>query len=106
MGFARTGRIWPYYGDADHPVVLYDYTATRGRARRYFHKALESDQARMGPALISCQEFRHRFLDFNKRIALSESTQPIIRAPNADRRDPRSTAVSEGFSELRLAVRG
>jgi hypothetical protein len=93
LPFARTGRIWPYYGDEDHPVILYDYTATRGRAgpqeflqgyrghlqadaysgydaffkdpargltevacwahaRRYFHKALESDQARMGPALL------------------------------------------------------
>ena len=93
LPFARTGRIWPYYGDKDHPVILYDYTATRERAgpeeflkgyrgylqadayggydaffkdparglievgcwahaRRYFHKALESDQARMGPALL------------------------------------------------------
>jgi transposase len=93
LPFARTGRIWPYYGDEDHPVILYDYTATRGRAgpekflkgyrghlqadayggydaffkdpargltevacwahaRRYFHKALESDQVRMGPALL------------------------------------------------------
>lgn len=93
LPFARTGRIWPYYGDQDHPVILYDYTATRARAgpeeflrgyrghlqadayggydaffkdparglievgcwahaRRYFHKALESDQARMGPALL------------------------------------------------------
>ena len=93
LPFARTGRIWPYCGDADHPVILYDYTATRERAgpeeflkgyrgylqadayggydaffkdpsrglievgcwahaRRYFHKALESDQARMGPALL------------------------------------------------------
>ena len=89
--FARTGRIWPYVGDAHHPVVVYDYTATRGRdgpakflegytgylqadaysvydaffkparglievgcmmhARRYFFKALDSDQAHMGPAL-------------------------------------------------------
>jgi len=32
LPFARTGRIWPYYGDADHPVILYDYTATRERA--------------------------------------------------------------------------
>ena len=30
--FARTGRIWPYCGDKDHLVILYDYTATRGRA--------------------------------------------------------------------------
>lgn len=93
LPFARTGRIWPYYGDQEHPVILYDYTATRERAgpeeflkgyrgylqadayggydaffkdparglievgcwahaRRYFHKALESDQARMGPALL------------------------------------------------------
>ena len=93
LPFARTGRIWPYHGDKEHPVILYDYTATRERAgpeeflkgyrgylqadayggydaffkdparglievgcwahaRRYFHKALESDQARMGPALL------------------------------------------------------
>ena len=93
LPFARTGRIWPYYGDHEHPVILYDYTATRERAgpekfleeyrgylqadayggydaffkdparglievgcwahaRRYFHKALESDQPRMGPALL------------------------------------------------------
>lgn len=93
LPFARTGRIWPYCGDQDHPVILYDYTATRGRAgpekflegyrgylqadayggydaffkdpvrglievgcwahaRRYFHKALESDQPHMGPALL------------------------------------------------------
>jgi transposase len=93
LPFARTGRIWPYSGDAAHPVILYDYTATRERAgpeeflkgyrgylqadayggydaffkhparglievgcwahaRRYFHKALESDQPRMGPALL------------------------------------------------------
>jgi transposase len=32
LPFARTGRIWPYYGDTDHPVILYDYTATRERA--------------------------------------------------------------------------
>jgi hypothetical protein len=93
LPFARTGRIWPYYGDKDHPIVLYDYTPTRERAgpekflkgyrgylqadayggydaffkdpargmvevgcmahaRRHFRKALESDQARMGPALL------------------------------------------------------
>jgi transposase len=93
LPFARTGRIWPYYGDRDHPVILYDYTPSRARAgpekflagyrgylqadayggydaffkdparglievscwahsRRYFYKALESDQARMGPALL------------------------------------------------------
>jgi transposase len=93
LPFARTGRIWPYYGDPHHPVIVYDYTATRERAgpeeflkgfrgylqadayggydaffkdparglievgcwahaRRYFHRALESDQPRMGPALL------------------------------------------------------
>jgi hypothetical protein len=93
LPFARTGRIWPYCGDPNHPVILYDYTATRERAgpeaflkgyrgylqadayggydaffkdparglievgcwshaRRYFYKALDSDQPRMGPALL------------------------------------------------------
>jgi transposase len=32
LPFARTGRIWPYLGDAHHPVIVYDYTPTRGRA--------------------------------------------------------------------------
>jgi transposase len=32
LPFARTGRIWPYYGDKYHPVIVYDYTATRERA--------------------------------------------------------------------------
>jgi transposase len=93
LPFARTGRIWPYCGDPEHPVILYDYTQTRARAgpeeflkgyrgrlqvdayagydaffkdparglikvacwahaRRYYFKALDSDQARMGPALL------------------------------------------------------
>jgi transposase len=93
LPFARTGRMWPYCGDRDHPVIVFDYTATRQRAgpeeflkgyrghiqadayggydaffrdpargltevgcmahaRRYYSKALESDQARMGPALL------------------------------------------------------
>ena len=93
LPFARTGRIWPYCGDAAHPVILYDYTPTRERAgperflegyrgylqadayggydaffkdpargltevgcwshaRRYYYKALDSDQPRMGPALL------------------------------------------------------
>jgi transposase len=91
LPFARTGRIWPYLGDAHHPVVVLDYTPTRGRdgpakflngykgylqadaycvydaffkpargltevgcmmhARRYFFKALDSDQERMGQVL-------------------------------------------------------
>jgi transposase len=93
LPFARTGRVWPYYGDKDHPVILYAYTPTRERngpekflegyrgylqadayggydaffkdparglievgcwshVRRYYHKALDSDQARMGTALL------------------------------------------------------
>jgi transposase len=32
LPFARIGRIWPYVGDVHHPVILYDYTPTRGRA--------------------------------------------------------------------------
>jgi transposase len=32
LPFARIGRIWPYVGDSRHPVILYDYTPTRGRA--------------------------------------------------------------------------
>jgi transposase len=32
LPFARTGRIWPYHGDQEHPVILYDYTQTRERA--------------------------------------------------------------------------
>ena len=91
LPFARTGRIWPYLGDSQHPVVVLDYTPTRGRdgpakflngykgylqadaycvydaffkpargltevgcmmhMRRYFFKALDSDQQRMGKAL-------------------------------------------------------
>ena len=32
LPFARTGRIWPYHGDKGHPVIVYEYTATRERA--------------------------------------------------------------------------
>ena len=32
LHFARIGRIWPYLGDSHHPVIVYDYTPTRGRA--------------------------------------------------------------------------
>lgn len=32
LPFARTGRIGPYCGDRAHPVIVADYTATRGRA--------------------------------------------------------------------------
>jgi hypothetical protein len=27
----RTGRIWTYVGDAQHPYTIYDYTADRSR---------------------------------------------------------------------------
>ena len=125
LPFARTGRIWPYSGDADHPVILYDYTATRERAgpeeflkgyrgylqadayggydaffkdparglievgcwahaRRYFHKALESDQARMGPALLLIAQLyrvekQARSLGWGERLGLRQlQSQPIL----------------------------
>lgn len=125
LPFARTGRIWPYYGDQEHPVILYDYTATRERAgpekflagyrgylqadayggydaffkdparglievgcwahaRRYFHKALESDQARMGPALLLITQLyrveQHaRSLGAEDRLRLRQrQSQPIL----------------------------
>jgi len=125
LPFARTGRIWPYSGDAAHPVILYDYTATRERAgpeeflkgyhgylqadayggydaffkdparglievgcwahaRRYFHKALESDQARMGPALLLIAQLyrvekQARSLGWGERLGLRQlQSQPIL----------------------------
>jgi transposase len=125
LPFARTGRIWPYSGDAEHPVILYDYTATRERAgpeeflkgyrghlqadayggydaffkdparglievgcwahaRRYFHKALESDQARMGPALLLIAQLyrvekRARPLASDDRLRLRHrQSKPIL----------------------------
>ena len=115
LPFARIGRIWPYVGDAHHPVVLYDYTPTRGRdgparflegyqgylqadaysvydaffrpargltevacmmhARRYFFKALDSDQEHMGRALhliarLYAVEDRAKGLTDQERLAL------------------------------------
>jgi transposase len=125
LPFARTGRIWPYSGDAAHPVILYDYTATRERAgpeeflkgyrgylqadayggydaffkdpargltevgcwahaRRYFHKALESDQPRMGPALLLIAQLyrvekQARPLTSEDRLRLRQlQSQPIL----------------------------
>jgi transposase len=125
LPFARTGRIWPYYGDTDHPVIVYDYTATRARAgpekflqgyrgylqadayggydaffkdpargltevgcwahaRRYFHKALESDPARMGPALLLIAQLyrveqRARPLAAEDRLRLRQlQSRPIL----------------------------
>ena len=125
LPFARTGRIWPYYGDSDHPVILYDYTPTRERvgpekflagyrgylqadayggydaffkdparglievacwahSRRYFHKALESDQARMGPALLLIAQLyrvenQTRLLSAEDRLRLRQlQAHPIL----------------------------
>jgi transposase len=44
----RTGRIWPYIGDKEHPAVVYDYTPTRERAgpERFleeYHGYLQAD---------------------------------------------------------------
>lgn len=112
LPFARRGRIWPYYGDAEHPVILYDYTATRERAgpeaflkgyrgyiqadayggydaffkdperglievgcwahaRRYYRKALESDQGRMGPALLLIAQL-YRFEEQGRPLTSEE----------------------------------
>lgn len=125
LPFARTGRIWPYYGDKEHPVILYDYTATRERAgpekflegyrgylqadayggydaffkdpargltevgcwshaRRYYHKALESDQPRMGPALLLIAQLyrvekQARLLPSEDRLRLRQlQSRPIL----------------------------
>ena len=125
LPFARIGRIWPYCGDPQHPVILYDYTATRERAgpeeflkgyrgylqadayggydaffkdparglievgcwayaRRYFHKALESDRARMGPALLLIAQLyrvedRARPLAAEDRLGMRQlQSRPIL----------------------------
>jgi hypothetical protein len=125
LPFARTGRIWPYCGDAAHPVIVYDYTTTRGRAgpeeflkgyrgylqadayggydaffkdparglievacwahaRRYFHKALESDQEHMGLALFQIAELYRveeeaRPLGAEERLRLRQlQSRPIL----------------------------
>ena len=115
LSLARTGRIWPYVGDAHHPVVVYDYTPTRGRdgpakflngykgylqadaycvcdaffkpargltevgcmmhTRRYFFKALDSDQERMGKAMhliarLNSVEDRAKGLTGGQRLEL------------------------------------
>jgi transposase len=125
LPFARTGRIWPYCGDRQHPVIVYDYTATRERAgpeeflkgyqgylqadayvgydalykdpgrgltevgcwahaRRYYYKALESDEAHMGPALYLIADLygveeRARKLTPEERLGLRQAeAQPIM----------------------------
>jgi transposase len=125
LPFARTGRIWPYYGDKEHPVIVYDYTATRERAgpekflegyrgylqadayggydaffknparglievgcwahaRRYYYKALDSDQSHMGPALLLIGQLyrveeQARGLSATDRLHLRQlHTRPIL----------------------------
>ena len=124
LPFARTGRIWPYLGDAHHPVVVLDYTPTRGRdgpakflngykgylqadaycvydaffqpargltevgcmmhARRYFFKALDSDQQRIGQVLYLIArlykvEDRAKGLSGEERLALRKRlSAPVI----------------------------
>jgi transposase len=125
LPFARTGRIWPYLGDAQHPVVVHHYTPTRGRdgparfldgyrgylqadaycvydaffkparglievgcmmhMRRYFFKALDSDQERMGKALhliarLYSVEDRAKGLSAEERLALRQRlSAPVMR---------------------------
>lgn len=125
LPFARTGRIWPYHGDPEHPVVVYDYTPTReragpekflegyrgylqadayagydaffkdpargltevgcwGHARRYYYKALDSDEPRMGPALFLIAELykveeRAQPLTAEERLCLRQlESRPIL----------------------------
>jgi transposase len=124
LPFARTGRIWPYLGDAQHPVVVHHYTPTRGRdgpakflagykgylqadaycvydaffkpergltevgcmmhARRYFYKAWDSDQERMGKVLhliarLYGVEDRAKGLGAGERLALRKRlSRPVM----------------------------
>jgi transposase len=125
LPFARTGRIWPYLGDAHHPVVVLQYTPTRGRdgparflegyrgylqadaycvydaffkpargltevgcmmhMRRYFFKALESDQERMGKALhligrLYAVEECAKGLSADERLALRRKVSARVMA--------------------------
>jgi transposase len=125
LPFARTGRMWPYLGDANHPVVVLHYTPTRGRAgpakflegykgylqadaysvydaffkpargltevgcmmhmRRYFFKALDSDQERMGKALhliarLYGVEDRAKGLGAEERLALRQRLSAPVMA--------------------------
>src|SRR6266567_2693789 len=87
LPFARIWRFWPFVGDAHHPAVVYAafFKAARGltevecwmHARRYFFKALESDQQRMGPALhlisrLYGVEDRAKGLTAEERLALRQ----------------------------------
>lgn len=135
LPFARTGRIWPYYGDSNHPVILYDYTATRERAgpeeflkayrgylqadayggydaffkdsarglievgcwahaRRYFHKALESDQPRMGPALLLIAQL----------YRVEEEARPLMSEARLHLRQLESRPVLDKLHEYLLEI--
>ena len=135
LPFARTGRIWPYYGDKDHPVILYDYTATRERAgpeeflkgyrghlqadayggydaffkdparglievgcwahaRRYFHKALESDSARMGPALLLMAQL----------YRVEEQARPLTSVQRLGLRQLRSRRILDQLHDYLLEI--
>ena len=118
LPFARIGRVWPYVGDAHHPVIVYDYTPTRARAgpakflegykgylqadaysvydaffksargmtevgcwmhaRRYFFKALESDESHMGPALYLIARL-YRVEERAKALSLSAEQRLALR---------------------------
>ena len=48
LSHTRTGRIWTYVGDRDHPYTVYDYTRTRSRDgpdafMKDFHGYLQAD---------------------------------------------------------------
>ena len=55
LPFARTGRIWPYYGDTDHPVIVYDYTATRGKCQNSGSSNKTKDKCRR---MVTIEIFR------------------------------------------------
>jgi transposase len=135
LPFARTGRMWPYYGDQDHPVIVYDYTATRERAgpekflkgyrgylqadayggydaffkdpargltevgcwahaRRYFHKALDSDQPRMGLALsLIAQLYR-----------VEKDARPLTAAERLDLRRAKSRPILDKLHGYLLEI--
>lgn len=82
LPFARTGRIWPYCGDRDHPVILYDYTATRERAGPEKFLAVI---AVMGPALLliarSGQAYRSVAREIGRLELLNRLSQTITIRP-------------------------
>jgi transposase len=152
LPFARTGRIWPYLGDAHHPVVVLDYTPTRGRdgpakflngykgylqadaycvydaffkpargltevgcmmhMRRYFFKALDSDQQRMGKALyliarLYTVEDRAKGFTGEERLALRERlSAPVMAKLHAYLHEIREEVLpkSPGAKAVRYAL--